>query len=160
QSEKPSAEKKSPGKGTQEENKEKGEDKEKDKGEDKEKDKDEWYSAHAQATVVTQAHDHFRSPYAGPNSLPSVEHFVTSETTTLFLATRLWEGGDLVFNPGVAGGTGFGANLNGIANYPNQEITRVGVPEPTPYIARLYLRQTFGFGGEQEQVADGVNEVA
>jgi high affinity Mn2+ porin len=163
---------KTEGNGGKEEKKDKGDDKEKGNGEDKEKDKDEdkekdkveWYSAHAQATVVTQAHDHFRSPYQGPNSLPPVEPFVTSETTTLFLVTRLWEcgncPGELVFNPEVAGGRGFGANVNGIANYPNQEITRVGVPEPTPYIARLYLRQTFGFGGEQEKLEDDFNQVA
>jgi high affinity Mn2+ porin len=48
----------------------------------------------------------------------------------------------------------------GIANFPNGEITRVGVPDPTPYIARLYLRQTFGFGGEQEKVEDLPNQVA
>src|SRR5262249_28111419 len=71
-----------------EKDKETGKDKESDKdkenGKDKEeaKDKEQWYSAHVQGTVVTQAHDHFRSPYAGPNSLPSVEPYVTSETTT------------------------------------------------------------------------------
>ncbi len=48
----------------------------------------------------------------------------------------------------------------GIAAYPNGELTRVGVPNPTPYIARLYLRQTFGFGGEREWAADDVNQVA
>src|SRR5262249_50584333 len=38
--------------------------------------------------------------------------------------------------------------------------TRVGTVEPTPYIARLYLRQTVGFGGEQEQVEDTANQIA
>src|SRR5438132_6136254 len=28
-----------------------------------------WFSAHAQATLVTQVHDHFHSPYVGRNSL-------------------------------------------------------------------------------------------
>src|SRR5262249_8963514 len=139
-----------------------GEDKKKedDKG-DKAEAKDEaaWYSAHAQATVVTQVHDRFRSPYVGPNSLLPVEPAATSETTTLFFATRLWEGGELVFNPEVAGGLGFSGTL-GVAGFPNGEITRVRVPEPRPYIARLFFRQTCGFGGEQEKVEDGVNQVA
>ncbi len=140
-----------------------GKDQEKANGKAEEKGKEEakedWYSAHAQATVVTEKHDRFRSPYQGPLSLPPVEPYTTSETTTVFLATRLWEGGELVFNPEVAGGRGFG-NVTGIANFPNAEITRVGVAEPTPYIARLFLRQTFGFGGEQEQVEDALNQIA
>jgi high affinity Mn2+ porin len=133
------------------------------KEQEKEKQEEQWYSAHAQATVVTQAHDPFKSPYIGPNSLLPHEPSATSMTGTLFLAARLWEcegnPGEVVFNPEIAGGTGF-SNASGIANFPNGEITRVGVAEPTPYIARLYLRQTFGFGGEQEKVEDTANEVA
>jgi high affinity Mn2+ porin len=131
-----------------------------DKEKEKEKDKEQWYSAHAQATVVTQKHDSFRSPYMALNSLPPFEPYVTSETTTVFLAARLWEGGELIFNPEVSGGKGFGAFVSGIADYPSAEITRVGIEEPTPYIARLVLRQTFGFGGEQEKVDDAVNQIA
>jgi high affinity Mn2+ porin len=136
--------------------------------EEKEKEPEEtWYSAHAQATVVTQEHFRFRSPYVGPlltpyvgaNSLLPAQAAATSETTTLFLATRLWEGGELVFNPEVAGGVGFNQST-GIASFPNGEITRVGKVEPTPYIARLFFRQAIGFGGEEEKVEDGVNQVA
>src|SRR5207245_1992886 len=82
--------------------------------------KTEWYSAHAQATVVTQAHDAFRSPYAGPNSLLPHEPSATSMTGTLFLDARLWacEGytGELVFNPEIAGGRGF-SGTTGIAGF-------------------------------------------
>lgn len=128
-----------------------------------EKEKVEWYSAHAQATVVTQAHDVFRSPYVGPNSLLPHEPSATSMTGTLFLAARLWEcdgnPGEVIFNPEIAGGRGF-SNTTGIAGFPNGEITRVEVPDPTPYIARLYLRQTFGLGGEQENVEDSANQIA
>jgi high affinity Mn2+ porin len=138
-------------------------DKDKESGKAEEKDKSQWYSAHAQGTVVTQVHDRFRSPYVGPNSLVPVEPAATSETSTLFLAMRLWECGshstELVFNPEIAGGRGF-SNSSGIAGFPNLEITRVGVPDPTPYIARLFVRQTCGFGGEQEKVEDGPNQVA
>ena len=31
---------------------------------------------------------------------------------------------------------------------------------PTPYIARLYLRQTFDLGGDKEWATDDVNQVA
>jgi high affinity Mn2+ porin len=118
-----------------------------------------WFSAHAQGTVVDGVHDHFHSPYIGPLSLLPVEPHATSETTTFYFAARLWEGFEWVFNPEVAGGLGFSGS-NGVAGFPNGEITRVGVVEPTPYLARLYFRQTIGFGGEQEKLEDGVNQIA
>jgi high affinity Mn2+ porin len=140
----------------------------KENGEKSEKEpEDTWYSAHAQGTVVTQEHFKFRSPYVGPlttpylgaNSLLPAQASATSETSTLFFAARMWEGGELVFNPEVAGGFGFNQST-GLAGFPNGEITRVGRVEPTPYIARLFFRQTIGLGGEEEKVEDGVNQVA
>src|SRR6202011_3876555 len=44
--------------------------------------------------------------------------------------------------------------------FPNGEITRVGVTDPTPYIARLFFRQTIGLGGEQEKVEDAPHQLA
>jgi high affinity Mn2+ porin len=143
-------------------NKDNNPDSTKDNGDDKEKDKEPeltWFSAHGQATVVTQAHSNFNPPYTGTNSLLPNEKMATSITATLFLDARLWEGGELIFNPEVAGGSGF-SNTLGIAGFPNQEITRVGVIEPTFYLARLYFQQTFGLGGEKEKVEDGPNEIA
>jgi high affinity Mn2+ porin len=127
------------------------------------KPEDAWYSAHAQATMVTQVHDVFPSPYIGPLSLLPDEPSATSLTSTLFLAARLWEWGgytgELVFDPEIAGGRGF-SGVNGLAGFPNGEITRVGTVEPTPYIARLLLRQTWGLDGPWERVEDAPNQVA
>jgi high affinity Mn2+ porin len=129
----------------------------------KEEEKQPWSSAHAQATTVTQTHDAFRSPYIGPRSLLPVERTPTSVTGTLFLDGRLWEtdgwSGELVFNPEMSSGPGL-SDSQGIAGFPNGEITRVGIVSPTPYFARLFLRQTFGFGGEQEKVEDEANQIA
>src|SRR5207302_785173 len=47
---------------------------------------------------------------------------------------------ELGFNSEVAGGTGF-SDTSGIAGFPNGEIPRVAKATPTPYIARLYLKQ-------------------
>jgi high affinity Mn2+ porin len=124
---------------------------------------DVWYSVHEQATVISQVHNVFPSPYIGPNSLHPNEPASNSMTGTIFLAARLWESQhcdtQLIFNPEVAGGNGF-SHVMGIAGYPNGELTRVGVENPTPYIARLYLRQTIGLGGEREYAADDINQVA
>jgi len=124
---------------------------------------DAWYSAHEQATVVTMVHNVFPSPYIGKKSLLPSEPAANTMTGTVFFAARLWESEhhdtQLIFNPEVAGGAGF-SGTDGIAGFPNGEATRVGVEDPTPYIARLYLRQTFGFGGDRENAPDDVNQVA
>jgi high affinity Mn2+ porin len=118
-----------------------------------------WFNAHAQATAISQGHDAFHAPYSGLNSLPRHEPWRTSVTGTLFLGAHLpWRGGQIYFDPEVAGGEGLGG-VRGIAGFPNGEIPRVGTPEPEPYIARLFYRQTFGFGGETEKVEDGPNQL-
>lgn len=118
-----------------------------------------WYSIHEQGTIVTMKHNEFTSPYMGPLSLLPKEPSATTETATVFADTKLWQGADLVFNPEISGGTGF-SGTSGIAGFPNGEATRVGVPDPTPYIARLYLRQVWDFEGESEKVDDDANQIA
>ena len=117
------------------------------------------FSAHGQATVITEQHDVFHAPYSGVNSLPRHEGEATSVTGTLYLGARVWDGGELYLNPEISGGQGLGG-ATGIAGFPNGEIPRVGSPEPRPYIARLFLRQTFGLGGEKEHVDDDQNQIA
>lgn len=146
------------------ENAEKGDTDNGDKKDEKDKKDDDngrekRFSVHGQNTMVMQGHLPFHSPYSGPNSLTSVTTLATSDTSTLFLAGRLWRGAEVIFNPEIAGGTGFNG-VHGVAGFPNGEITRVGVPEPTPYIARLNFRQTIGLGGPQEEVEDGPNQIA
>jgi high affinity Mn2+ porin len=126
---------------------------------DKEKAKDEWYSIHAQATVIGQGNFPFTSPYFGPNSLLPNLNYRTTETATLFLDRRLWRGAELVFDPEISGGRGLSSTL-GMAGFPNGEATRVGAVAPTPYIARLFLRQTIGLDGDQERVEVGPNQLA
>ena len=115
-----------------------------------------WYG---QTTVITQWHDSFHSPYQGPNSFQSVEETKTSATATLMLGGKLWQGGELYFDPEIACGLG-DSDVFGIAGFPNGDITRVSRPEPTPYVARLYASQTIGFGGEQEQIEAAPNQLA
>ncbi len=119
-----------------------------------------WFNVHGQATVITQKHDVFPSPYVGPHSLQRDEPIRTSVTSTLFLGARLpWAGGEAYFSPELSGGEGF-SGVTGIAGFPNGEIPRVGTPEPEPYVARLYYRQTIGFGGDTEKVDDGPSQLA
>jgi hypothetical protein len=44
--------------------------------------------------------------------------------------------------------------------FPNGEAQKAGFPMPVLNIARVFVRQTFGFGGEQETMEDGPNQLA
>jgi high affinity Mn2+ porin len=121
--------------------------------------KEEWYSIHGQGTIVGQGNWKFRSPYEGPNSFLPLLNYRTTESATLYLDTRLWQGAELVFNPEVAGGLGLSRTL-GLAGFPNGEATRVGSIQPTPYFARVFLRQTIGLDGDTEKVESGPNQLA
>src|SRR5262245_55184854 len=139
--------------------KDKNGEKDEDKKDDKKDDEPKHLSVHGQATIVSQGNWPFRSPYVGPNSLLPNLSYRTTATVTLYLDWKINDAIDIVFNPEVAGGVGL-SNTLGLAGFPNGEATRVGVLAPTPYIARLFWRQTIPLGDEMEKVEDGPNQVA
>jgi high affinity Mn2+ porin len=47
----------------------------------------------------------------------------------------------------------------GLAAYPNGEAQKSGFPYPRLNIARVFVRKTFGLGGEQETIEDGPNQL-
>jgi high affinity Mn2+ porin len=50
---------------------------------------------------------------------------------------------------------GFGLdNTLGVEGFPSGEAYRIGTADPNGTIARLFIRQTIGFGGDQEDVSD------
>ncbi len=117
-----------------------------------------WYTVHAQSTVVGQGYWPFNSPYAGQNSLPSVLQMRLTTTATLYFAAKLWQGASLIINPEVAGGGGVGGTT-GVADFPNGEAVRTGLPQPIPYFARFELQQVIELGGEWEQLGDQPNTI-
>jgi high affinity Mn2+ porin len=119
---------------------------------------DDW-NVHAQTTFIAQGYPAFRSPYAGRNSLPGGGQIQQTWTATAFLGVRLWQGGEFYFNPELAQGFGLDGTL-GIAGFPNGEAQRAGSAFPKIRPQRYYLKQTFGLGGEQEDVADGPNQLS
>jgi high affinity Mn2+ porin len=64
----------------------------------------------------------------------------------------LWPGAEAYFNPEAYQGFGL-SDTHGIAAFPNSETYKVGKKIGDVFIAHLFLRQTFCFGGEQEQLA-------
>jgi high affinity Mn2+ porin len=119
---------------------------------------DRW-SIHFQATSIGQHHGSFPSLYEGPNSLPAHPESRVSLTATAFLCYRLNSWTELVVNPEIAGGEGFG-QVTGIAGFTNGEIPRVAQAAPSLYLARAYVRNTWALGPETEKVDDGPNQPA
>ncbi|MGE5159749.1 MAG: carbohydrate porin [Gemmatimonas sp.] len=116
------------------------------------------WNVHSQTTFLPQGYPSFHSPYAGTNSLPGRSQLQTTWTTTAFLGVRLWDGGEFYFNPEVAQGFGLNGTL-GVAGFPNGEAQKAGAEYPKIRAQRYYLKQTWGLGGEQEEVADGPNQL-
>jgi high affinity Mn2+ porin len=116
------------------------------------------WNVHTQTTFIASAYPAFRSPYAGINSLPGGGQARETWTTTAFLGVRLWEGGEFYFNPELAQGFGLNGTL-GLAGFPNGEAQKAGSAYPKIRPQRYYLKQTFGLGGEQEDIADAANQL-
>jgi high affinity Mn2+ porin len=117
------------------------------------------WSFHAQGTEVVQGQPGFHSPYQGTNSLQSDDNFKQSSSFDLFIGVRLWPGGEFYVNPEYYQGFGL-SNTHGIAAFPNAENYKVGQTIGDVFNAHMFLRQTFGFGGEQEELASDQLQLA
>ena len=117
------------------------------------------WNIHGQTTFIQQGYPGFRSPYEGTKSLPGGGLGRETSTVTSFLGWRLWEGGEFYFNPELAQGFGIGGTL-GLAGFSNGEAEKAGTPFPKVRAQRYFFRQTFGLGGDQEDVEDGPNQLA
>ncbi|MFG7488882.1 carbohydrate porin [Methylorubrum rhodesianum] len=117
------------------------------------------WNVHGQTTFIAQGYPAIRSPYASANSLPGGGQLRETWTADAFLGVRLWEGGEFYFNPELAQGFGLNGTL-GLAGFPNGEAQKGGTEFPKFRAQRYYVRQTFGLGGEQEDVADGPLQLA
>src|SRR5438876_73703 len=116
-------------------------------------------SAKFQATYVWQRKSPFDAAYSGANSLSSSREKSYSLTATAALGARTWSGGELYFDPEVAQGVPL-SRLTGLGGFTNGEIARTTGPDPTLYRARLFARQTWGFGGGKENVESDANQLA
>ena len=117
------------------------------------------WNAKFQATYVWQLKPSFAARYSGPNSLSSEREKSYSFTATAALGFRPWAGGELYFDPEVAQGVPL-SNLTGLGGFTNGEMARASGSNPTFYRARLFLRQSWGMGGESEQAESDANRLA
>ena len=106
---------------------------------------------HLQGTEILQGQPGFHAPYSGTNSLHPGDNFRQTTTADLFFGARLLPGTEVYFNPEYYQGFSF-AITHGIAAFPNAQSSKVGKYRGDVFIPHLFLRQVWGFGGEQEQI--------
>ncbi|HEY3639217.1 MAG TPA: carbohydrate porin [Rhizomicrobium sp.] len=119
---------------------------------------DDW-AAHGQVTFVDQFHPTFTSPYRGTNSLDPGARGDETVAATLFLGAHLWPGGEIWADPEMDQGFGLSDTL-GVAAFPSGEGYKVGAAVPYFRLQRLFARQTFDLGGEDQKIDGTANQFA
>jgi high affinity Mn2+ porin len=108
---------------------------------------------HVQNTDIVQGDPGFRAKYSGPNSLNSEGEVQETITTDLYAGARLWRGAEAHMDFLMWQGFGL-THTFGIEAFPNGDAYKAGTEIPNYTFSRLFIRQTIGLGGEQEDVAD------
>lgn len=117
-------------------------------------------SARYQSTYNWQTHPAFAARYSGTNSLSVLSERMYTFSATAHWGWRVWQGGEIYFNPEVVQGVPFSNNLIGLGGFTNGEITRAAGTTPKLYRQRLFLRQTWNAGGGREQIEGDFNQLA
>ena len=116
-------------------------------------------NAKLQATYIWQKKPAFNAPYSGVNSLLPRAEKSYSFTSTAYLGLRLAKDTELYFNPELVQGVPM-SGLTGLGGLTNAELQKTAGSKPVVYRARLFVRQTWGLGGEREAVASDANQLA
>lgn len=111
------------------------------------------WNFHAQTTTVAQGDPGFPAQYSGPNSLNSAGERQQTLNADLFLGARLWSGAEIHADALMWEGFGLSQTF-GVEAFPNADAYKAGTTIPDFSFAHLFIRQTIGLGGEQEDVAD------
>jgi high affinity Mn2+ porin len=119
----------------------------------------ETWSLHAQSTFIEQYHPGFTAPYSGTNSLSPLSVGNEASDITLFGGLKLWDGGEVYINPEMDQGFGL-SHTEGVAGFTNDESSKVGSVDPYIRLQRLFLRQSFDLGGDDQKVESDQNQLA
>ena len=114
---------------------------------------------HAQNTDIVQGYPKYSAAYSGPSSLPTGGQARESVSLDVMAGVRLWPGAEAHVDGLMWQGFGL-HNTLGAEAFPNGEAFRLGTDVPNGAITRLFVRQTVGLGGGQEDVADDALDLA
>ena len=109
------------------------------------------WNVYGQLSLIGHGKAPFSAPYTNLNGstkslLPTAEGSWTG-TFTAYLGARLWPGAEAYVVPEIISERPL-SNLSGLGGaIQNAELQKGGLPAPTLYMSRVFLRQTFGFGG-------------
>jgi high affinity Mn2+ porin len=117
------------------------------------------WEIHGQTTFIFQGYPPMNAAYSGANSLPPEGQSRQTWTVSAFLGMRLWQGGELYYNPELLQGFGV-ADTTGAGGYPNGEAQKSNFPYPRYNTSRLFLRQEIGLGGERETVESDYGQLS
>lgn len=114
---------------------------------------DESWNAYGQFTYISSSKPSFPARYTNLNGsinslLPTPERSFTG-TATLYLGVRLWKGAEAYVVPEVISERPF-SQLRGLGSaIQNFELQKGGGETPQLYHSRIFVKQTFGLGGQQ-----------
>ena len=100
-----------------------------------------------------QGYPAFPAKYSGANSLPTGGEARETVSLDLMAGVRLWPGAEAHVDGLMWQGFGVN-NALGVDGFPNGEAFRLGTAAPNVNVPRLFIRQTIGFGGDQEDIED------
>jgi high affinity Mn2+ porin len=117
------------------------------------------WEIHGQTTYIHQGYPSFRALYTGANSLTPGAQAKETWTSSAFLTARLWQGGEFYYNPELFQGFGL-SDTTGLGGFSNGEAQKSNFLYPHYNTSRLFLRQSFGLGGEQETVESDYGQMS
>jgi high affinity Mn2+ porin len=117
------------------------------------KGREQLWNWHVQNTDILQGDLGFPAKYSGPNSLDSRGEIRETVSLDLMAGARLWRGAEAHLDGLMWQGYGLSQTF-GVEGFPNAEAYRLGTKVPNVNLARAFIRQTIGLGGEQETVED------
>jgi high affinity Mn2+ porin len=124
--------------------------------------KAEGFSLHLQSTFLPQGNLPYEKSLGDPAD--GQGHSTETWTMTAYFGARLWEGGEIYLNPETFHGFALRdfspREVALYASVGNGEAQKGGRWDIDYYVARAYYSHTFGFGGEQEDIKDDLNQIA
>src|SRR5271167_3609584 len=115
------------------------------------------YWVSGQANIILQWHPSFPAKYSGPHSLRPIGESATSKVFTLYLGYELTPTTEVFLDPESSSGSGLSGGL-GLAGNTNLDVVHISNETslgPTPYLARVMLRQIIPLSSDRVDAERG-----